>query len=350
MPTDPPANATGERTVSGSEAEFPTDPVGRRRGLAWAALRWAVSAVVLAAVIAVFLHSFRQLDRTEITWRPIWILIAAGLYMGSLFPWALFWFVALRALGQRPGWFTAIRAYYIGHLGKYVPGKALVVVLRTALVRGPSVATGAAAAAAIYETLVTMATGALVAAATSLFWLGNDTSRTGAALVLLMVAGVPLLPWVFNPLVQWLGRRFSGKAQATLPRLRFRTLLVGTLLGMVGWCGIGISVWAGACAVWEMPMQWSAWLMCTSAMCIALVVGFVSPAPGGLGVREGVLMGMLTPSMGAARASLVAILLRLGWIAAEASVAAVLYCLPLIWSRRRGCGETGVPSDAVANP
>ena len=43
----------------------------------------------------------------------------------------------LRVLGQSVSLPLALRAYYIGQLGKYVPGKALVVILRAGLVRGP---------------------------------------------------------------------------------------------------------------------------------------------------------------------------------------------------------------------
>ena len=40
-------------------------------------------------------------------------------------------------VGQRPGGMATVRAYYIGQLGKYVPGKAWALLLRSVLIRGP---------------------------------------------------------------------------------------------------------------------------------------------------------------------------------------------------------------------
>ena len=45
----------------------------------------------------------------------------------------MFWYRLLRQLGQRPTALAAVRAYYIGHLGKYLPGKACALLLRATL-------------------------------------------------------------------------------------------------------------------------------------------------------------------------------------------------------------------------
>ncbi len=59
---------------------------------------------------------------------------------------------------------NTLRAYYIGHLGKYVPGKAMVVILRTVMVRGHRVDAAVAAVSVFFETLTMMAVGAFMAA------------------------------------------------------------------------------------------------------------------------------------------------------------------------------------------
>jgi uncharacterized membrane protein YbhN (UPF0104 family) len=46
--------------------------------------------------------------------------------------------------------------------------------------------------------------------------------------------------------------------------------------------------------------------------------------PGGLGVREGVLISLLTPALGPDLAVVAAFLLRLVWVVAELAAAAVL--------------------------
>jgi len=94
-----------------------------------------------------------------------WLAVSTLLYVASLFPAAWFFWLTLRTLHQPVDWWTALRAYCVGHLGKYVPGKAMVVVLRAGIVRGPGISTPLAAAAVFYETLTMMAVGAFWAAA-----------------------------------------------------------------------------------------------------------------------------------------------------------------------------------------
>ena len=73
------------------------------------------------------------------------------------------------------------RAYYVGHLGKYVPGKALVVIIRTGLISGPRVDTTVAAVSIFIETLTMMAVGAFLAA-----------DRSAATMTERLAEGVPL--------------------------------------------------------------------------------------------------------------------------------------------------------------
>lgn len=77
-------------------------------------------------------HAFDDLRKHPLHLEFAWLAAAGGLYLLSILPSALFWHRLMRAMGQCVGPIVAARAYYIGHLGKYVPGKALVVVLRRA--------------------------------------------------------------------------------------------------------------------------------------------------------------------------------------------------------------------------
>ena len=73
--------------------------------------------------------------------------------------------VAPRAAGTRvtPTWSDILRAYNVGHLGKYVPGKMMVPVLRSGLLQGPDMSPGKVVISVVYETISTMAVGGWVA-------------------------------------------------------------------------------------------------------------------------------------------------------------------------------------------
>lgn len=133
--------------------------------------RWLIAAakVLLVVLVAWFVRATLVKAWDQIrhdSWQADfrWLTVSTLLYVASLVPAAWFFWLTLRTLRQPVDWWTALRAYCVGHLGKYVPGKAMVVVLRAGMVRGPGVSTPLAAAAVFYETLTMMAVGACWAA------------------------------------------------------------------------------------------------------------------------------------------------------------------------------------------
>src|ERR1043166_7509793 len=62
-----------------------------------------------------------------------WLLVAAAAYSLGQLPCGLFWHRILAGLGHPPPLGAVLRAFYVGHLGKYVPGKAMVVVMRSGM-------------------------------------------------------------------------------------------------------------------------------------------------------------------------------------------------------------------------
>ena len=147
-----------------------------------------------------------------------------------------------------------VRAYYVGQLGRYVPGKVVAVAIRAQLLSGPGVATPVAVLTIVYESLTTLTSGALLAAVL-LPWLGGDQPGKGwQALGLLLLVGIPLFPALFNRLI----RRLTASLSANGPPLSLRpaTLLQGLALTGTGWALQGASVWAIVRAVAPQPVPW----------------------------------------------------------------------------------------------
>src|SRR5262249_42215369 len=155
--------------------------------------------------------------------RPGWLVASGILYLLGLAFAASYWYRLLRDLDQRPSVLAAFRAHYVGQMGKYLPGKAWALILRSSIVRGPRVRIGIAVMTSFYEVLTTMATGALLALvfffvqvpdwSAPLDWqeLGRLLPRAGVraaeidpriitllAVVLLLPEAIPVIPPVFN--------------------------------------------------------------------------------------------------------------------------------------------------------
>jgi glycosyltransferase 2 family protein len=276
-----------------------------------------------------------QLDQLQ----PAWAGAAAMLYLIGQLPSGWFWQRVLAALGQTVGLWRALRAFYIGHLGKYVPGKAMVVVLRAALLGQPYVKTSLAVVAVFYETFTTMAVGAVLAAVILLVGHREQTWLIAAAIALALLVGVPTLPPIFVRLMRAMRViPASSEDAASSMNVRVGLLIPGWIAIAVGWFYMGASLWAtvraigigGANLIDDLPLY-------TATVALAVASGFVSMLPAGIGVREMVLLELLAPQLeqlaaghGQQLALVAVIALRLIWLIAEAIVAAIAYPLGAI--------------------
>ena len=276
---------------------------------------------------------FAQYDFRWSALRHRWLLAAGLAYLAGMLPCWWFWHRVLQAMGGRPLRRQTLCAFYVGHLGKYVPGKAMVVVIRTALIRGPRVDTLVAAVSVFVETLTMMAIGALVAAGL-LLTINDESWLFWLAVALFGLAGFPTLPPVFRRVVRAVGvQRSNPPLEKAISALRLPVLATGWVVIAGGWFLMGASLWAvlkampiasvTASAAGMSGFQTAALL--TATVALAMVAGFLSLLPGGIGVRELVVVTLLAPVYGEVDAILSAVLLRVIWLIAELVASGCLY-------------------------
>jgi uncharacterized membrane protein YbhN (UPF0104 family) len=324
----------------------------RWKGRTLAVIKVIVGIVVLWAVGRHVLHTWNELRRQGISLRfdPAWLVGSGVFYLAGLAAYGRFYERILHESATPVRIGPALRAYLISHLGKYVPGKAMVVVVRTGLVVPYGARASTAAFATFYETLVMMAAGGLVAAAGFLAATGSkrvdlqlpiwgDVQLSWYVLVALAGLGLGLgflilvLPPVFGRLARLVSLPIPGVGPEALPRLTAVLLVGGVLWSVAGWILLGFSQWAVLCAFdrpgAERLLVLGLGPVVVAAVALATVAGFVvAVLPGGLGVREGVLMSVLTPALGTDAAVIAALTLRLVWVIAELSAGAFLMAWP----------------------
>jgi glycosyltransferase 2 family protein len=298
--------------------------------------RWIILAVKLL-IVALLLwlvrgtlqQSWNYLREHPRPMRVEWLALSAGLYLLALLPEGIFWHSALRALGQDVRWFETLRAYYIGHLGKYAPGKAMVVVLRTALIHSHRVNTGIVVASVFLETLTMMAVGACIAVPVLAIHYSHNALFLLAAAGTATAAGLPTLPPVFSRLARMLGvGRSSPGVSEKLAGFDYPTLVRGWCAMALGWIAMGASLWAMLRGL-ELPADFQhLWYLYTAITAMAVVLGFAAIIlPAGAVAREAVFALLLGPLLlGTESAVIVAVALRLTWLVAELAISVILYC------------------------
>jgi uncharacterized membrane protein YbhN (UPF0104 family) len=324
------------------------------------AAKAAVALVVLWAVGRHVLRTWIDLrdQSRSFQFEPRWLLGSGLLYLAGLAAYGRFFERILRSSPSPVRLVPALRAYLVSHLGKYVPGKAMVVVVRAGMVVPHGARASTAAIATFYETLVMMAAGGLIAAAGFATAVGSHP--VAFALPLVGFVELPLyrfaawvglglglafvlltMPPVFSRIAELISLPIPGVGPEAMPYLTARLLVQGLLWSSAGWVLLGLSQIAVVRAF--EPAGASGQIALTLApvvvasVALATVAGFVvAVLPGGLGVREGVLMSTLAPALGSDRAVIASLVLRLVWVVAELAAAAIF--LPFC---RRGPSAMG---------
>jgi hypothetical protein len=245
----------------------------------------------------------------------------------------------LHGQGIRVSWFAGLRAYYVSQLGKYVPGKAWVILMRVGMLRHDAHAHPIPVAiTATYETLCSMAAGALIGVLLlpQLGVLPVEVSSQTTALM--AMAALPVGLGVLNKLAARVVAKRRGPDAPPLPAPSVFLLAQGLVHGACGHCLLGLSLGLTvASVVPDAPGAFETYPIDLGANAIAYVAGFlVVVTPGGLGARELVLSAALAPRFASALgpgdavalAIVVALLLRLTWTVAEVVLASVLYFFP----------------------
>ena len=312
------------------------DPAKSLRSWLIFAAKVAIFGIVAYFIWQAIVEAKRQIDQEGFSLtrvNPWWLAVAGLAFMAAQLPMIWFWHRTMWHLGQRPTFWETLRAYYIGSLGKYVPGKAMVVVLRTGLVRSERTDTTVAALCVFIETLTMMAVGGFLGGVLVLVSgaapLGSGSLIYPLAVGLMLATGVPTIPPVFRFVVKMLRvSKANADVDELLKRLDYKLMAQGWLANCLAWPVMGLSLW---CALKAMPgteealgNPLSQLPLLTAAISLAVVAGFASMIPGGVGVRELVLNVLMTPTFG--KLAIVSIiLLRLAWLFAELAFSGTLY-------------------------
>ncbi|TWU21099.1 hypothetical protein Pla52o_41320 [Novipirellula galeiformis] len=258
---------------------------------------------------------------SNIGWIPIGI--AALLYGAGTLISGMVLRAWLSVLGYQPPLALVLASQTLGHVGKYVPGKAMVVVLRAGVLGRSSVPLMPATIGVFLETFMMMAVGATVAGVV-ISTLPVPPWMILAAAGGAILASIPTLP----PVLQIVTTRLMDR-QSSLGSHAWLACAKGWAWSIVSWIMIGGSFAMIVTAIpTSAPPESAARLLAiaTASISLAMVIGFASLLPGGAGVRELVLTTILGLVTGPTHALLAAILARLVFIVVECVLAMMAWC------------------------
>lgn len=285
-----------------------------------------------------------ELQKREFVVDPAWIVLSGLLYAGGMFLLGTPWYLVLQdrqranLLHAHFSFADVSRVFLISQVGKYVPGKAMVLVIRYRLLGRRGLTLGLAALTSVYETFSTMATGALVASvllllgATPALWntLAQSHWILPLASSLFAVAFVGcVLPPVFSVLPRVTSKLAPAARRHVDSPIAWRTFFQCLAFGVVAWLFLGASFWATVQAVCPTSIGVASIPAMTAVFAFSFVAGFLSMLPGQLLVREAILVAGVLPLIGGNDSNptpiLAAGLSRLITLVVETLMASILY-------------------------
>ncbi|MGK2946959.1 MAG: lysylphosphatidylglycerol synthase transmembrane domain-containing protein [Acidimicrobiales bacterium] len=294
-------------------------PGSSRRAVAGTTLLGlAIGGVAVALVVRTLLRERRAIGDALATASPGWLTLGVLLAALGMTAIAVPWQHAIRALGDDLPMGQVVARYYVGELGKYLPGGVWPILGRGELARRWGVGR-AAAYSSVALSLATLYLSAMlvVSAGLPVLLRGSDDSGPLAVLLLLPLGLSALHPAVLRLAVGLVERLVKRPVGLVIPAWRTSVGLVARYVP--AWLTIGLATWAFARALDPSAPVGEVLV----AAVLSWVVGFVLvPVPGGIGVREATFVaaaGSLDPGI----AATVAVAARLAFVLVDAGGAAL---------------------------
>jgi glycosyltransferase 2 family protein len=248
----------------------------------------------------------------------VWLLPAAVCAVGAMFLLAWRWGAAIIAMGgERSHPHRVISAFFVGEAGKYIPGAVWAMLGRSELARREGYERPIA-----YSSVVLSVIGCYLAAAITALILA----------VASLIGGSITIPWWPIAVVAIVGitaihPAVSRRALSLVSRVLGRQLMVEIpswtrcLRLTVTYIPVWLLVGAATTLVTKSLVVDPPIARVALAAVVSWIIGFITPSPGGIGVREAVFVALAGVAAGPAAAA--AILARVLFVLVDGSGAGV---------------------------
>ena len=292
-------------------------------------------AIGLAAFVATFYFLGRNLAANwsdlrseEIDVQPALLVIAGFLLAGDIMMRSAVWWDLVRYFAgpASPRYRNLVKVFLYSWLGRYVPGKVAYLVGRFYLGRSAGAQTSALVSSMAYENVLILLTAMVLSAVLLVPSLAIESESFWPYLALPAAAagGIVLIQPPVLQRVLHLAMRFTGRdlpGEWILPPQRMaRTVAFSTVV----FCSSGLGFYLLVASLTDYPVRYLPLAMGT--MTLGAVVGTLSIlTPAGLGVREGVIVGILQFTMPVELAVLVSVVARIWATAVDMALVSLCF-------------------------
>lgn len=312
-----------------------------------------MAATVFFFVGTVIWRNWQEIRNADLDLRPGLLALSVLLLGGYFFGRSLLWFHLTRQTGVAIPFGESVAAWFYSQLGKYLPGKVFLYLGRLYYYRRRDRSVAVVSMTFLVETLATLSA-AVVTVLVALLTLdvGDVDAWRPVLLAALVGLAIMLNPRFLNAALAVALRLFRRPPQRV--DLTAAQSYSFVLLYVANWLIFGVAFAVFINSIVSISFGYVVYL--AGSFSLASLAGMFSVfVPSGLGVREGILMFMLSQVMPLETAIVISIAARLWFTAVELGgigIVRIVTRSPIAWSARADGGEddfSGLPSESIGN-
>ena len=289
-------------------------------------IRWAIIVVIFVFLGEMAWKNWIQVREASFTFRIFPLILSSLILAFSYFIQVWAWYLITLKLRIAIPFKETLESWFYSQLGKYLPGKVWLFLSRFYLYESKGKSKGAVTVALYFETMTMIMAAGLIFLVSFLFC-GEAPSSCHETLYPWIILGLILASLSLHPKVL---QKILNRILTFLKRdLISFSISYSDVLRILGVCilswafvGLGFSLFVNS----AFSVSLSSILFLTGALAISSTLGLVALfAPSGLGVREGVLVFLLSSIMPSAVAVILSVLTRLWMTFIEIGLVGMVY-------------------------
>lgn len=296
-------------------------------------VKWIIVITIFFFLGKMVWENWAQVKEASFTCRPFPLILSTLIFAFSYFIQVWAWYLITLKLGIAISIRETLESWFYSQMGKYLPGKVWLLLSRFYFYESKGKSKKAISIALYLETAtILLAAGLLFLIALiffkeiKLFGYGN---RWEWLVVPFILAFVFIHPRILQKIVNWLFIRF--KREPISLTITYPDVLFIFFVCILAWLVGGVGFYLFLVSVFPVSSQHLIFL--TGALAISSTLGLIAIfAPGGLGVREGALVYLLSFIMPVPVAVIISILTRLWMTLIEIGLIGIVYFTSLFKS------------------
>ena len=307
-------------------------------------IQWAIVAVIFVFLGRMVWENWSQVKEASFAFRPLHLVLSTLLFvLGGYFTQIWAWYLITVKLEIAIPLRETLESWFYSQLGKYLPGKVWVLLGRYYFYESKGKSRGRITIALYLEVLTILLSAGLLSVIGAVSFkkanpLGSGTEIWWMFLLLLLVF-LSLYPKFLQKILNWILLLF--RKEPVILSISYRDISWILLVCILSWIIGGIGFWIFVDSFFAIPSQHILFL--TGALALSSTLGLIALfAPSGLGVREGVLVYLLSYLMPGGIAVIISVLTRIWMTLIEIGLIGVVYLLRKFQRRekRKEHGET----------